>query len=779
MFAARQQWTLISRRSATTLSRLSGVLAGAGRVAVLFLVIASCRCVRTHLTQFCQGASANEPAVRAFEFTSEFYTPMAPGRLEGLIASDGSQARIAVYWIEPYLFRESEFFLRYADFIFNGEDIHYWIHGLSHAVTFHLTDDCHDPLLPGDASVESAVRSALVILRCIRSQNERVAPSLEVAKFFQESRARAEYRYEPLRDEPDSKRPSNDRDAKMQTLNSLPYGREYSKEKRGDGTVVWRVRKATNGQLVVSVTIRPVQSIEKNWWLNVFDTDTLGRWPLIPQAYRDYWSFDLAYAELNASPHVRFASREYHDRLELYLDDNEVPPQARRALDRLCFKTALMTDDVGRVRRSTQRAVAGLCAGDSTRKYQGLLELGSMAGQIDKQYGPSAEEWLRPLVGQIVIHAGRDIVDYLDGLMRAIDRNNWFTYGRLLLQEIRQRELIKEDDVNVIAARLEASRQARNREPPSPCESFPSVKEYLAHLDAEPPRGTVDMDDLRQILQEGLAKHCTDSQSGAKRGIVENVVHSIRLIVGEGPFHANKAELTLSVERFSQLYLTVNKIKEPLDTVLATFLALSFCDNSTAEDHALLFSQFHKCCVGLQSQVDTMLRERGLGELVTPEDVERVFARYEETLRRCVDDPLWAPFKFPLTDNEEARLANKLKLRLAQLEPFLDRISVYFKYGGGVPQLRDRVIHEISRAAQQLLPEAASLRNPPYPGVSCQYRAGCGFTVVIEGPLYQGGNHPREKFKAMKYFHLGHRLEEIVKHEAELARPTRIQEQIR
>jgi hypothetical protein len=29
---------------------------------------------------------------------------------------------------------------------------------------------------------------------------------------------------------------------------------------------------------------------------------------------------------------------------------------------------------------------------------------------------------------------------------------------------------------------------------------------------------------------------------------------------------------------------------------------------------------------------------------------------------------------------------------------------------------------------------------------------------------------PKEKFKAMKYFHLGHRLEDIVKRERELAR---------
>jgi len=36
--------------------------------------------------------------------------------------------------------------------------------------------------------------------------------------------------------------------------------------------------------------------------------------------------------------------------------------------------------------------------------------------------------------------------------------------------------------------------------------------------------------------------------------------------------------------------------------------------------------------------------------------------------------------------------------------------------------------------------------------------------------IYLEGERPREKFKAMKYFHLGHRLENVVKRERELAR---------
>ena len=164
-----------------------------------------------------------------------------------------------------------------------------------------------------------------------------------------------------------------------------------------------------------------------------------------------------------------------------------------------------------------------------------------------------------------------------------------------------------------------------------------------------------------------------------------------------------------------------------------------------------------------------MLAERKLSELVTSDDVEQVFGIYERIFRRYIYDPLWPAFKFPLTDNEETRLRNKLKLRLSQLETLFEKMSLKVKYGGISDELKEKTLHEISRAAQQLLPEAAFLRNPPYPGISCQYRGKYGFTAVIRGQLYREGERPKEKFKAMKYFHLGHRLEEIVKRERELA----------
>jgi hypothetical protein len=179
----------------------------------------------------------------------------------------------------------------------------------------------------------------------------------------------------------------------------------------------------------------------------------------------------------------------------------------------------------------------------------------------------------------------------------------------------------------------------------------------------------------------------------------------------------------------------------------------------------VLFSQFSTLSADLQSQLNAMLTKQKLETLVTPADIERVFGMYERIFRRYIDNPLWPLFKFPLTDNEQTKLRNEFKQRIAQLDPLFEEMSFKVKYGGISPELKDKAVYEIARVVQQLLPQAAFLRTPHYSGVSCQYLGKYGFTVVIKSPLYIEGEKPKEKFKVMKYFHLGHRIENVVKQE--------------
>jgi hypothetical protein len=244
---------------------------------------------------------------------------------------------------------------------------------------------------------------------------------------------------------------------------------------------------------------------------------------------------------------------------------------------------------------------------------------------------------------------------------------------------------------------------------------------------------------------------------------VENIVKSLHLIAGDGPFQGDQAELIPSVERFSKTYFKVCRNAQPIDMALTTFLALAFYDSSTALDHQVLNDQMDALAARFQSWVNDRLRLYAIHTLVTPEDVDSIFHKHcVQEFRSYVEDPLCPAFKFSLTTNEELRLTNKLILRFDRLEPLFEEMAIMVKYGGTHKGLKMKVTHGISLAVQNMLSSMAFLRKPSYVGVKCQYRGRYGFSTIIPETLYQVGRRPKERFKAMQYFHLGHRLEDKV-----------------
>jgi len=70
------------------------------KVTVLLFCLIACR------TPTVRGDAENDSCV--FEFRCEFWMPISPGRVDGLMATDGRRQRIAIYWMEPAMFREGE-----------------------------------------------------------------------------------------------------------------------------------------------------------------------------------------------------------------------------------------------------------------------------------------------------------------------------------------------------------------------------------------------------------------------------------------------------------------------------------------------------------------------------------------------------------------------------------------------------------------------------------------------------------------------------------------------
>ncbi|MEN6428412.1 MAG: hypothetical protein ABFE13_23955 [Phycisphaerales bacterium] len=654
------------------MSTLLRVFAATGTVAVLLSSTAGY-----------SAASAEDISrtdISIFQFTCKSQSRLGRGCLDGLMASNGLQQRITIYWIEPDIFRDGEPFVRYSDFIFSPEKVCFWIYPGRKPETLVLSGNHSGALLPHENSAESSVRSALAIVSGLKDEGTPIP--LEVRRFFRGSRCSTEYVYETLPDVVEGNDLSGIADPDIRILNTLPSGRWYSKEQQADGSLVWRIEKGLSGQPIATVTIRPPTRASAGESLGVFDPNTLGQWSLIPEPYRAYWSFDSAYSRLSESPDARATSRELYERITSYLDESNVPRRVHWAMDRLQIKTALMTDDMPRLRRSVQRAIEGLCADPSLGRHRCLLELARISGLIQKRYPEESQEWLRPFVAQVVEHAGREgVASYLDRLMPAIKANKWLPYGNMLLEEIRRQDIIDEHELRNAVACVEEIRLVKEKERWDGSESLPSVRDYMAQLDMLPPKGTITMDEVRRILEKGLAKCCPDKASQPKHDLVEDVIGSLRLIVGEGPFHGDANELGQSIQRFSGCYSVVNGDIESIGSVLTTFMALSFCDLSTPEDHEVLFSQFRRCSTDLQSQVNTMLKERELDSLVGSADIEAAFEEYEREFRRYIDDPLWPPFKFPWTTNEEARLSSKLTVRLVRLEPILDETAPKAKYG--------------------------------------------------------------------------------------------------
>ncbi|MBN2312929.1 MAG: hypothetical protein JXM79_03300 [Sedimentisphaerales bacterium] len=392
MFAYYRYKEFIVSKTRNIVRRVLLVLRIFSKVTVLLFIIAS--------AEVCAD-DANGTHIRLFEFSSEFYMPMGNGRIDGLMAYDGSRHRIAIYWIEPSLYRDPTYFLVFSDFIFTEEKVHYWIHGTDQPATFDLSDINRDFLLPRDVLPESVARSALAISTLARSEPQNENVSLEVGTFFRQSRGRADYSYElPSEECNDLLSDSNVTD--VQILNALPFGRKYSKETQSDGSMVWCAQRVLSGPHVARVTVKPITYIETGDPVRDFDPDTLGHWMRIPESYRTLWSFDRVYLKLKDQSDKSVSSRELHDKIEIYLAKNKVPFRLDLAFNQLWFKTSLLTSDTNRILHSAHDVVTAICRDGSISPYRSLLELARIDVQIRERYPQQSDRFIRSLIGLMV-----------------------------------------------------------------------------------------------------------------------------------------------------------------------------------------------------------------------------------------------------------------------------------------------------------------------------------------------------------------------------------------
>jgi len=736
--------------------KLLAALLAVGKVTVLLLFLAG--------AVPASAQTVNEQERQVFEFISDVFTPMGLSHFKGLMTTDGIRCRIAIYWTEPRLVRHSPVLLNACDVLFVEDAVHYWLPGMTQPGTLRACDTASESLLPPQDDLPSTVRSALAIVCHLRCDRRPESTPLNVQDFLRQSRTRAEYRCEFTPADGGEIDLFSDTVTDTQILNTLPLGRMYTKDVLDDGSLRWQLKEALTNRFVIGVLVKPIDRTEDVVDACPFDVETLGQWKGIPEPYRAYWRLRAAVSEVHAAAHRQIQGHVLCDRIESYLKTHQAPNHVRRALEYLWVETAFITRDLDRIDQALRAMATGLCQDDTVSPCHALLEMAEVSGRMDSESPQQFRAIWEPLVEQMVVHFGEPIVDCLDRLIAMVQANRRHRYGEVLFESICRQPWAESPAVDGFLAKYEATCLAVQREPFDLSTACAGVKQYLAQSEVGPLRGTLSVQDVREILEQGLTLPEQESDTDEKVALVDEVLELLHLTVGDGPFYGDPVKLTDSVRQFSRTYFVVCKNTEPIQPALATFLALSFCDTSTADDHEKLCEQV--CAIGTQCErrLNASIADWKLSSLVTPEDTRRIVHQYcVEEFHRYVDDPLCPTFKFPLTANETARLSNRVLLGLGRLEPVFEEMALKVKYGGVSEQLKAEAIRPIAHAVQGLLPATAFLRRPSYPGIVYQYRGRHGFTAVIESPFYEAGKRPRERFKAMKYFHLGHRLDEVVR----------------
>ena len=263
----------------------------------------------------------------------------------------------------------------------------------------------------------------------------------------------------------------------------------------------WRLSKALNSEPIMSVTVERMGRGAEMMESHLFDADTLGRWPLIPEPYRIYGSMRMACAELSTSESPVSTSMDVCYRIQSYLEAKPIPDEVRRSLGRLWFDAALVAGDMAHLCQSLRTPMAGIWRENTANINQTLMELGKMAYQLEEQYPHHFRALLEPCVEQMVQHAGETIVEPVKKLIKSVNAYKWFSYVDLLLEVIRQQQSIKTETVTMLTGNYEAIRLSREKTSYDPSQSSATVKRYLIGMNDDPPPGTLTPDDVRHVLE--------------------------------------------------------------------------------------------------------------------------------------------------------------------------------------------------------------------------------------------------------------------------------------
>lgn len=714
-----------------------------------------------------KGMSATSTAtsdISAWEFAVTRCSRVYPPRsFKGLLVADHSgRSRITIYWLQPPLICEKTDNLAYSDMIFQNDIVSCWLHkdiDGKHSFNFHLAEMDDRFRLPGQNDLMAILQSVFGTLREVRRDRLSADEPWEMARFFQgcSNRSESEHRVLSKQTElPGNKQAAASDDSAI--MNTLPFGRIYRKKILADNSYVWQIREASANRDVVTVTIRPLSDSRRRDMRSAFDPDTLGRWSAVPEPYRRYWAFLSRYTELGDRPDGPSQARKLYSEINSYLGDH-LPEDARSALNELRFKIALMTALPDAISQSTREYVSALCERDEASTGETIVELGSVAAKVRKQWSDKdTRDLVYPLLKGLIRPSIFANLSFLESMVSQVKGRGWYWYGQLLIDILQEQNCVDANILDNYLKDLGIWRLSKDITEADPNTLTPSMREFLTYLDSPPPEGQLTFEDLRHVLDEGLAGF-GEQPNDEKKELIEKVLASIRMIAGDGPFQGDKDRLSKSLIEFERLQRSARVSLESMHALLTTFVALSFYDTSTEADHETLISQLHHASEILGREISEILERHQLSSLVSQQDVRKIFARPPEDIRRYVDDPLWPMFKYPMTENEQTRLINEIRTCLKRVERHAESVAQKLPDSADSQLVRRRLMRDVANIAGQIPYQAVCIRRPRYPGLSCEQSSTVGLHLDMKGHFYDSPDKAREVFQTMKYFYLGHRIE--------------------
>jgi len=636
--------------------------------------------------------------------------------LHGFLASDENQrCRLSFYWLDPISIHDQFDHLGYSDFLFTKDHIsaclNHALRGTKRYVTFNLKEDDLEFYFPQKDELATLLRSVFSGVRHNGTHMEMPAEMWEMPRFFRNSRgqeddichvsdnSKGSYELESLGlASGDEKR-----------LHGMSQNRAFQKKAHPDGTIMWQLSASEGDRVLVKVIVKPCASKIVTDCSECYDPNSLGKWSVIPQLYRDYWEYLRRYNRLRQETQNSERAGRLCKEIEQYLS-RPLPDKVLLAAYSLRFKVSLLVGDKIKLEHAAldyHRAYAELGQRPSDKV---LIELARIVKELRKHRSDDkAYAWVRPLVASMIGPSLFNDPSYLRELISCLRLQGDDGYIELVLREAIRKECENSEVLTSLANDFRTRYLARTVTRPDPNHYTESMHDLIRVAQGQSPQGGCSLGELQYLLKQSLEAGMSENINTLSE---TTILELIQRIAADGPYVIEENKLGTSLTVMVEQYINLKARPSEIQTALATLVSLSFYDTSTSEDHNKLIAQLQEISDELQSNVGCLLGKSEYRGLVQPALVSKVFDQVLRQNLYRVKDPLWPMFKFALTENEEQRVLNTAKLMLFRIEQNLPHLVSQSKKRGSISQGTQRLEADIEKCANEIYAGLIKIRSP-------------------------------------------------------------------